>query len=182
MIKRTFPCLVLAAVLAIAASSAEAVAWQHPVIQGYGGIVPLPHAAVQPDKKLQYKILFDVTKAARSPKQVDPALDHIARLINVFGSAGIKPSQMKLVAIVHGPATTVVLDRAAYRKKFGVDNPNLELVARLRKAGVKLFVCGQALAETGIAHKDVAKDFQVALSALTVLPTYQLEGYALMPF
>ena len=45
-----------------------------------------------------------------------------------------------------------------------------------------MYVCGQALAEHHIAQTEVNPRVTIALSALTVLPTYQLKGYALMPF
>lgn len=154
--------------------------WEYPVIKKYGPVHPLPNAAVQPNKALHYKILFDITKAAKKDNQVNPALDHLARLINVYASAGVMPNQMKLVAVIHGPATPVVLNNAEYKAKFGIDNPNMDLLNQLKKNGVVLYVCGQALADMSYEHKWVNNDITIALSALTVVPTYQLEGYALM--
>jgi intracellular sulfur oxidation DsrE/DsrF family protein len=154
--------------------------WEYPVIKGYGPVHPLPHAAVQPDKSLNYKILFDVTKASKDNAKVNPALAHIARLINVYASAGMMPAQMKLVAVIHGPATPVVLDNAEYKSKFGVDNPNIKLINELKENGVVFYVCGQALADMSYEDAWVNEDITVALSALTVVPTYQLMGYALM--
>ena len=152
----------------------------YPVIKGYGPVHPLPNAAVQPDKSLDYKILFDVTKASKYKNQANPALDHIARLINVYASAGMMPDKLKLVAVIHGPATPVVLNNEAFKSKFGINNPNIELIKDLKKNGVIFYVCGQALADNNYKHEWVNKDITVALSALTVVPTYQLKGYALM--
>lgn len=154
--------------------------WEYPVIKGYGRIHPLPNAAVQPDKSIDYKVIFDVTKGPKDNKEVNPALDHIARFINVYGFAGIMPDKLKLVAVLHGPATKAVLTNEEYKSKFGVDNPNIELIKELKKNGVILFVCGQALADLNFKHEWVNKDITIALSALTVVPTYQLKGYALM--
>ena len=154
--------------------------WEYPVIKGYGPVHPLPNAAVQPDKSLNYKILFDVTKASKDKSKVNPALDHIARLINVYASAGIMPAKMKLVAVIHGPATPVVLNNKIFKSKFGADNPNIKLINELKKNGVTFYVCGQALADNNYKHEWINKDITIALSALTVVPTYQLKGYALM--
>lgn len=173
--------LLAVAMVAICSGFANAqTKWEYPVIKGYGPVHPLPHAAVQPDKSLNYKILFDVTKAARKDSKVNPALAHIARLINVYASAGMMPDEMKLVAVIHGPATPIVLDNQAFRSKFGRDNPNIKLIDELKKSGVTFYVCGQALADNSYQHKWVNKDITIALSALTVVPTYQLKGYALM--
>jgi hypothetical protein len=49
----------------------------YPVVKGYGNIVPLPKAAVQPDKTTQYKVIFDVTSAGEA-KGVNSPLFHIA--------------------------------------------------------------------------------------------------------
>ncbi len=107
--------------------------WEYPVIKGYGPVHPLPNAAVQPDKSINYKILFDVTKASKDKSKVNPALDHIARLINVYATGGIMPDKMKLVAVIHGPATTVVLNNKIFKSKFGVDNPNIKLINDLKE-------------------------------------------------
>lgn len=154
--------------------------WEFPVIKDYGPVHPLPDAAVQPDKSLNYKILFDVTKAGTDPDHVNMALTHIARLINVYASAGVMPNKMKLVAVIHGPATPIVLNNKEYKAKFGKDNPDIQVIKELKENGVQFYVCGQALADNNYDQKWVNPDITVALSALTVVPTYQLKGYALM--
>jgi len=51
----------------------------------------------------------------------------------------------KFVWFFHGAAINAILDDAHYKEKFGVSNPNLKVLAELKKSGVKLFVCGQNL-------------------------------------
>jgi intracellular sulfur oxidation DsrE/DsrF family protein len=180
--KRTFIILLTVIGLSIGALPVAARPWQYPVIKGYGPIVSLPRAAVQPDKSLNYRIVFDIVVGAKKKGGVVPGLDKVARVINVFASAGLPPSKLHLVAVLHGGATEAVLKAKAYLKRRGRPNPDLKLIRALKKAGVKLYVCGQALAEHHIKHADVNPDFTIALSALTVVPTYQLRGYAFMPF
>lgn len=163
-------------------ASSWAADWQYPVIKGEGKIVSLPKAAVQPDASLQYKIVFDITGWPKMKSKVVPGFFKVARLINVFASAGMGPEKMDLVLVLHGPATESVLKAEAFQKKHGFANTNLKLIDQLKKAGVKLFVCGQALAEHEIAHSNVNRQFEIALSALTVVPTYELRGYAFIPF
>ena len=162
--------------------NANAQNWEYPVIKGYGPAVSLPNAAVQPNKSLEYKILFDISKPAASNDKVNPGLDHVARLINVFATAGMMPDQMKLVVIIHSAAAPIVLKNDQYKAKYGVDNPNIHLLSELKKAGVVLYVCGQTLADDGFKEEWVNPEITLALSALTVIPTYQLMGYALMPW
>jgi len=161
---------------------ASATDWQYPVIKGAGEIISLPSAAVQPDAGLKYKIVFDITAWPKMDGKVVPGLAKVARLINVFDSAGVSPDKLDLVLVIHGPATEAALKPKLFQKKHGFANANRDLLDQLKKAGVKLYVCGQGLAEHNIAQPDVNPRLTIALSALTVLPTYQLKGYAFLPF
>jgi len=159
-----------------------AFAWEYPVIKGYGPVQSLPEAAVQPDKHLKYKVLFDITHAAKEVGKVNPGLDHVARFINVMASGGIRPEKMSLVAVVHGDATPIILKNDIFKEKLGQDNPNIKLVNELRKAGVKLYVCGQALADDNFKSEWVNPEIVLSLSALVDVPTFQLKGYAYLAF
>ncbi len=170
----------LAVALAMPAA-AMAGEWVTPAIQGYGGVMPLPHAMVQPHAKHRYKAIFDVTSGAKDPSKINPGLKHVARAVNAFASAGVPLSHLHIVAIVHGPkATSAILNDAAYKKLFNVENPNTKLLAELKKAGVKVFVCGQAMYDLHYSLADVSKDVHVALSALTTTIIYGDMGYAYM--
>jgi intracellular sulfur oxidation DsrE/DsrF family protein len=160
----------------------DALAWEYPVITGYGPAQPLPDAAVQPDKSIKYKVLFDVIVASKKPPAVNPGLEHVARFINVMATAGMMPKSMELVAVIHGDATPLVLDNKIYKQKFGTNNPNLKLISDLKNAGVKLYVCGQALGDFRYKHDWVNPDIVIALSALSTVTTYELKGYAYVPF
>jgi len=155
--------------------------WTTPTIQGYGKMHYLPHAAFKPNPAATYKIVFAMTLAARKPDQVDPALDHVARAVNLYVAAGVPLRHLKFVAIAYGPATTLALDNAHYEALFHVPNPNLDLIAKLRKAGVVVAVCGQAVAEHHFEYAWIAHGVKVALSALTTITSLQQQGYALMP-
>jgi intracellular sulfur oxidation DsrE/DsrF family protein len=156
-------------------------AWEYPVIKDYGPVQPLPKAAVQPDKSIKYKVLFDVTQASKRVDQGNPGLGHVARFINVMATAGLMPKEMELVAVVHGGATPAALKNEFFKAKFKKENPNLRLIKDLKEAGVKLYVCGQALADDRFKEEWVNEQIEVALSALVVVPTFQLKGYAYLP-
>ncbi len=153
--------------------------WVTPAIS-YGHVHPLPHAAVQPSKAKIYKALFDVTSKIKNPSHPDAGLVHVARAVNVFASAGVPLNHLRFVAMVHGPATAAVLNNNAYKRKYGHDNPNLKLIAQLRKAGVQVDVCGQALADLHFKHAWVQKGVRIDLSALATVVIYGDWGYAYM--
>jgi intracellular sulfur oxidation DsrE/DsrF family protein len=151
----------------------------YPLISGHGGIVPLPGAAEQPRKGA--KAVFDVTADAK-PGEVNKGLEQVARLLNLYGAAGLKASDVKIAAVFHGQADKAVLSDAAYFARFKVvANPNLPLIRKLKKAGVEVFVCGQSLHELRFKADEVAEDVPVADSAMLVLINKQADGYAYIP-
>jgi intracellular sulfur oxidation DsrE/DsrF family protein len=153
-----------------------------PRIAGYGAIAPLTGAEGRADRALRYRLVFSVTKAAPSPDKVNPSLEKVARLLNLLGRDNIKPKPGDLVVIVHGAATPIVANSAVYASKTkAAANPNLELIEKLRAAGVTVAVCSQALHGNKISPMQLAPSVRVDLSAMTTLAALQLRGWALMP-
>jgi intracellular sulfur oxidation DsrE/DsrF family protein len=155
--------------------------WTTPTIQGYGPMHVLPDAAFQPQADHTYKIVFALTQGSKTPDAVNPALDHVARTVNLYVAAGVPLSHLKFVAVASGAATSLALDDAHYRVAYGVANPNLPLIAELKKAGVTVAVCGQAVAEHHFSYDSIASDVTLALSGLTTVTTLESQGYGLMP-
>jgi intracellular sulfur oxidation DsrE/DsrF family protein len=152
------------------------------VISGYGAVTPVESAAERPDRSLRYRVLFSVTKAAASPDKINPSLEKVARFLNLLGANGVRPVSGDIVVIVHGPATSIVTQDGVYAKKTGnVANPNLALIGALKRAGVSVRVCSQALVGNKIAPSAVEEGVEVDVSALTTMATLQLRGWALIP-
>ncbi len=152
----------------------------HPAILGFGGMKPLPDAAVQPDKSTVYKVVFGVSSASAEPSEMLEGFEHVARAVNIFASAGVPVSNLKFVVVLHGPATFAVLDNEHYRAHYKTDNPNLAVIAALKKAGVEVEVCGQALAGLELEHDWVNKDVVITLSALSDFVIYGQQGYTII--
>ncbi len=167
--------------ISVLAFPASAIAQTFPVIEGYGGIHSTSGTAERPDPALRYRVVFNVTKASPTPDKVNPTLDRMARFINLLGGDGIRPMRGDVVAIVHGAATPLIMSDEAHRAKFGMTNPNLELIGRLHAAGAEVHVCSQALAGNKIAKEAVNGAVQVDAAALTTLANLQLRGYAMIP-
>ncbi|TXT22337.1 MAG: type 11 methyltransferase [Planctomycetota bacterium] len=152
---------------------------EFPIVAGFGGVVVLPNAAEKP--RPGAKIVFDVTADAK-PSDVNKGLDRAARLLNLYGAAGLKASDVKIVVVLHGEATKSAVNDEFYQPRFGVErNPNLPLIRELQKAGVELFVCGQALNYKGFPESAVAKQVTIADAALTVILNRQQDGFAIVP-
>lgn len=162
--------------------------YQHPVISQHGGIVPLPEAAHQPQKNS--KVLLDITSDEKSGSVIK-GFDRAALILNQYSQAGAGTDQgFQMAIILHGPATKAALSNEAYVKHTksylkdkGVSgNPDLELISKLQKAGVKIYVCGQAMAHHDFATTDIAKPVQIAVSAATVNINLQMDNYAVITF
>lgn len=163
-------------------SSTVLAAPEFPAVDDFGGIQNWPNADERPDSNVRYRVLFDITKHASAPDQVNPTLEKVARFLNLLAADDVKPNRGDVVAIVHGSATPLVLNNEAYRKRHdGVTNPNLQLIAQLREAGAAVHVCSQALTKHEISAEEVAEDVQIDVAALTTLANLQLRGYALIP-
>lgn len=150
-------------------------------ITAAGAYHPLPNAAYQPDRNATYKVVFSLTKASDKPDQVNPALERVARTVNLYAAAGVPLDHLKFVAVAYGPATALVLDDEHYKAQFGTANPNLAVISQLHKAGIDVAVCGQAMAEHHYPNEWAAKDVTISLSALTTISELEQKGYALIP-
>ena len=154
--------------------------WQTPVIEGYGKVKYLKEATEQPIKDQEYKILYHIT-SAKEKEGVNATLWHIARQINLFSVTGIPPEHVKIVAVISGPATEIVLNNKAFLEKKGTHNHNLDLMQKLKEYGVEIDVCGQATSEHQInTATELSEYVNLTLSALIHIPNYQMKGYNLM--
>jgi intracellular sulfur oxidation DsrE/DsrF family protein len=154
---------------------------QTPAIQSAGRIHPLPQSAYQPNRKATYKVVFWLTKAAAKPDELSPALERVARTVNLYVGAGVPLNHLEFIAVASGPATAIALDNAHYHKQYGTANPNLPVIEELRKAKIDITVCGQAVAEHHYQYDWIDPHVKVALSALTTIIDLQQKGYALVP-
>jgi ubiquinone/menaquinone biosynthesis C-methylase UbiE/intracellular sulfur oxidation DsrE/DsrF family protein len=150
-----------------------------PIVERFGGVAPVPQAVERP--RAGARVVLDITTPA-APDAVNKGLDRAARLINLYGAAGLKAADVRVVVVLHGEATKSVLRDDFYQPRYGVDgNPNRPLIEALRQAGVEVFVCGQALNNHGFPETAVAADVSIADAALSVVINRQLDGYAYVP-
>jgi ubiquinone/menaquinone biosynthesis C-methylase UbiE/intracellular sulfur oxidation DsrE/DsrF family protein len=151
-----------------------------PIIEGYGGVVAVADAVEPP--RAGMKLVLDVTSEAKKPEEVNKGLDRASRLLNLYGTAGLKASDIRITVVLHGEATKSVLSDEAWESRLQMKhNPNLPLIRLLQKAGVEVIVCGQALSYKKIERGEVAGEIPVAAAALTVLLNRQADGFAYVP-
>ncbi|MDF7674130.1 DsrE family protein [Acetobacteraceae bacterium ESL0709] len=156
--------------------------WTSPTIHNYGEIHVLDKTSYRPDPHQTYKIIFMLINGGNDPSKVNSGLDHVARTVNLYTAAGVPLSHLKIVAVVSGKATPLVMTNDAYRARYKVDNPNLPLLAELRKAGVDVTACGQAIPENHFDYSQISKDVSLSYSSLLTVSVLEQQGYGFMLF
>ncbi len=176
--KRFLP-VILFSVLAINVNAQTKV---NPVIKKYSTVTEVPFSVENPDSKLDYKIVVEVSSDNPKPENVHEFFEKVGAVVNLHALGGVPANKLHVVMVIHGPAAQYILTNEEYKKKFNTDNPNIPLFKELTDAGVKIFVCGQSLNKRNIAKESVASDVKPALSAITTLTTFQLKGYSFLKY
>ncbi|MDE2344890.1 MAG: DsrE family protein, partial [Gammaproteobacteria bacterium] len=99
---------------------------------------------------------------------------------NLMAYAKVPPSHVHIVALFDGEVGYAAATNEFYRNAFNADNPNRTIVHALKKAGVQLLVCGQALAENHLPDSAIDPDVTITLSALMDAVVYGQKGYIYM--
>ena len=154
---------------------------QFPIVDGYGGIYEI-NGAAGPDKGIHYKIVIDLKSLQTNKEQLNQGLNNVARMMNLHGLGGVSEENLSVVVVAHGGATESILTNARYRKKNGVDNPNIPLISALKEAGAEMVVCGQSLLARGYEQDEINPAVTIELSMLTVVTEHMHKGYQLLVF
>ncbi len=172
-------CLLFCTVLVVSANAQTKV---NPVIKHFGTVTEVPFSVENPDPKMDYKVIVEVSSENAKPEAVHEFFDKVAAVVNLHALGGVPANKFHLIMVIHGPAAQFVVNNEEYKKKFNVDNPNVPLFKELKEAGVKIFVCGQSLNKRNIPKENVTPEVSPALSAITTLTTYQLKGYSILKY
>ncbi|MEM7217171.1 MAG: DsrE family protein [Pseudomonadota bacterium] len=172
-------CLLSSLFLSLTAG-AEANRSTGPVFEKYGPVIDGVEAEYLPPVST-YRAAFDVWIGPDDPATPNPRLETLARFMNYNARAGIDAADMKLAVVLHGSAGRAALQQAAYKKRFGVNNPDAELLTALTEKGLRILYCGQSAAARGYARKEMIAPVEMAVSAYTAILGLQEEGYRMMP-
>lgn len=153
-----------------------------PFITGYGDVFEVAATKEVVNKKGKYKILVDIISPAANAKEISEHFENIARIANLHIAAGVKPENLSVMAVVHGPAVSFILNNETYKQKYGVDNPNQPLFTALKAAGIPLYVCGQTLFKRKVDPSTLAQEFDIVQSAVTTITTYAPQGYTVLKY
>lgn len=153
-----------------------------PFITGYGDVFEVAATKEVVNKKGKYKILVDIISPAANAKEISEHFENIARIANLHVAAGVKPENLSVMAVVHGPAVSFILNNETFKQKYGVDNPNQPLFTALKAARIPLYVCGQTLFKRKVDPATLAPEFDIVQSAVTTITTYAPQGYTVLKY
>jgi intracellular sulfur oxidation DsrE/DsrF family protein len=154
---------------------------QYPIVKDFGGIYEIENS-IDPDPEQHYKIVIDLKTLQPDKNKINPGLNNVARMMNLHGLGGVREGNLSVIVVVHGLATETILNDDGYRRKNGVDNPNISLIDVLEAAGAEVVVCGQSLLGRGFHQTEVNSEVEIALSMLTKVTELQHKGYHLLVF
>jgi intracellular sulfur oxidation DsrE/DsrF family protein len=154
---------------------------QFPEIDSFGGVFPIPEAEQLVDPNKKYKIVVDMTSAAKNPtKDTNPGFESVARLVNLYSLAGVKKENLEIAVVIHFEATPVILSDEAFQMAYKENNPNTAVIDKLAEKGVKFYVCGQSLRMRKLVEYKKNKNIRVAHGAILALTHFQSLGYSLL--
>lgn len=154
----------------------------NPVITDYGSMYEVPNAKDKPDPSMQYKIIIESAAPNEKPEKLYEPLEHISRMYNLHVYNGVPQKNLHVELVIFGPSVAILLNNEAYKKKFGVDNPNLKAIEEMTQAGIQIHACGQSVMLTGIDPATVNPNVDVVVSRFTTVSDRQMKGYAFFKF
>ena len=140
-------------------------------------VILISNPAMPYDPSLTYKIAIDVYGSLQDSTKIHEPFTEIARTYNLHIAHGVSADKIKIVAIIHGGLSNAVLSNAAYREKYGVDNPTIFAVQEMKKVGVEFYLCSQSMSFRQLAQEDITPEVKVALSAKSNFVALDQIGY-----
>ncbi|WP_298475793.1 DsrE family protein [uncultured Maribacter sp.] len=153
-----------------------------PIITGFGKVYKVNNQDFEINKLQNFHVVFDVSKSPEKKDNVNKWIETAARFLNMHAQNGISINKMKVAVVIHGSAFKDVMNSEAYKKKYGIANPNEKLNKALLNAGVQIILCGQSATYRGLVKKDLIPEVQLSLSAMTAIVQLQNQNYRLINF
>ena len=153
-----------------------------PVISDFGPVWKVENPDFKTNTTNEFKVVFDIYNSPESHEEINRSIETAARFLNMHTQAGVPASQLKVALVVHNKASKDIIHNAAYMKRYGVNNPNKQLIESLLEADVQVILCGQSSNSRGFPKEDLIPGSQIALSAMTAILQLQQQGYQLIKF
>ena len=174
MIRHTLIAIFLA-VLSANLYADEAV--QGPAIKSAGAAFSVPNRTVPLIENHQYRVVYDISRTSSDASDGSVHLELASRFLNMHAQNGVPLENMDIAVVAYAGAAKLALSDEEYLARYGVPNPNSDVISELAAAGVRFYACGQSMAKQDMTNDDLSEPFEVGLSAMTVLVTLQQQGF-----
>ncbi|WP_224482727.1 DsrE family protein [Robertkochia aurantiaca] len=168
----------LGATMSLTAQHAET----GPVIDDFGAVYKIPEPEIALSEKEELKAIFEISDSAETPGTVNRRIESGARFLNINAQSGISQDRQSLILVIHGTAVFDLMNNTAYSRKFGISNPNTDLIKSLSEKNVRIVVCGQSVAKRKLSREMLVPEVEFAPSAMMALVKFQNEDYRPIKF
>ena len=151
-----------------------------PIIENYGEVFAVEDPDFKTDTDQEFKVVFDVAIGPDSHEEINKRIETAARFLNMHAQNGVPASQLKAALVIHGTATANIMNNEAHENRFGVPNPNADLLQSLMDSGVEVILCGQSSKSRNVSKENLIPGEKISLSAMTALIQLQNDGYRLI--
>jgi intracellular sulfur oxidation DsrE/DsrF family protein len=153
-----------------------------PVVNAGGKHSPVPDANFAIPRDLAYKVVWDINVGAAKPVEANALFEVPPRFVNQGAVIGLPRANVQAAVVVHGGAGEELLANDEYKARKGVDNPNIALLSEMSKAGIRIILCGQTMANKKMPKDKLLPFVEIAASAAWAHAVLARQGYTLNPF
>lgn len=153
-----------------------------PVIADYGAVWEIPDPDFKTDTNKRFRVMFDIMNSPENQDERNASIETAARFLNMHAQAGVPPENLQVALVVHNKASKDLLNDTAYEKRYGVPNPNSEMLRQLIEAGAEVIFCGQSSLSRNIPIASTVEGVQLSLSAMTAILQLKDKDYTLIKF
>lgn len=141
------------------------------------GTLEVPANSLSYDPSITYKVVIDIYDKISDSTKLSFAFIDAARTYNLNIANGVPKEKLKMAIVVHGGASDALLNEESFQEKFGMANPNMDLIRAFKELGVPIYVCGQSLGFNNVPFKNIIPEVEIVLSAKTAFITFDQKGY-----
>ncbi|TNF41394.1 MAG: hypothetical protein EP311_07275 [Cytophagales bacterium] len=142
------------------------------------GVIPIENPGLPYDSSIEYKVAIDLYGRVKDSTAIHPVILEVARTFNLGIANGVPAEKLKIVGIVHGGLTAAVFSDEEYQKKYGIPNPNLPAIQKLKEVGVEFFICGQSMSFWNNTKEQITPMVTPVISAKFAFITLDQRGYS----
>ena len=141
---------------------------------------PIVRVQVKENIRVVYDIKVDEWEAG-----VGKALYYVRGLYEAYAKQGVKPEELHVSLVLHGPTVYWLLDDAAYQRHTGdpfIVNPNRQTVEELIQFGASVEACNSTMKGKGWKPADLLPGVKAVHDGYSRLIDLQQRGYGYIRF